>query len=203
MFRRTGLLLVTALIAAAGARAAPPHLSSAEYDAQIARLAAGDGAVDYPALHASAGGKPGSGYAQFDRKEAAAAIAAKDFARARRISEDYLKGDPLDLNAHLYARLGASGMNDAAGSAFHQKVLDGLIAAILSSGDGRTAASAYQVIGVDEEYVVLAVRHLAPKSQSLVNEKEGAFDVLTATDEAGAEVQLWFAIGDFFGKGLM
>ena len=76
------------------------------------------------------------------------------------------------------------------------------IAKILSTGDGRTQATAYKVKYVAEEYAVLRTFGLELEIQSLVIGKDHrAFDVLTGKDpKTGAKIDLWFDITSFFGK---
>jgi len=76
----------------------------------------------------------------------------------------------------------------------------GRIAALLAKSDGSTRAAAIKVRSVDEEYRILAALGLRPKSQALISDAGGTYDLLTATDpRTGAERQLWFDISSFFG----
>ena len=79
----------------------------------------------------------------------------------------------------------------------------GRVAKILKTGDGMTAATAYKVKSIGEEYQILRTFGLVPDVQSLVTENDGrAFDMLTAKNpKTGETVKLWFDISSFFGKG--
>jgi hypothetical protein len=77
----------------------------------------------------------------------------------------------------------------------------GRIARLLASADGASAATAYRVRSVREEYQILAALGLCPGSQGLTTVGRRTYDVLTALDpRTGAERELWFDISAFFGR---
>jgi hypothetical protein len=68
---------------------------------------------------------------------------------------------------------------------------------------GAAKETAIRVKDVGAEYAHLRQHKLRSHMQSLVaDDPRHAYDVLTATDEQGAERQIWFDISSFFGKGL-
>jgi len=70
---------------------------------------------------------------------------------------------------------------------------------LLASADGASAATAYRVRNIGEEYQILAALGLCPRQQSLVINGRKPYDVLRAVDSrTGAERELWFDIGAFF-----
>jgi len=72
---------------------------------------------------------------------------------------------------------------------------------LLASADGASAATAYRVRNIGEEYQILAALGLCPHQQSLVMNGRKPYDVLRAIDSrTGAERELWFDIGAFFGR---
>jgi len=72
---------------------------------------------------------------------------------------------------------------------------------LLASADGASAATAYRVRNIGEEYQILAALGLCPHQQSLVMNGRKPYDVLRAVDSrTGAERELWFDIGAFFGR---
>jgi len=73
------------------------------------------------------------------------------------------------------------------------------IAQLLASADGATAATAYRVRNIGEEYQILAALGLCAHGQSLVMNGRKPYDILHAIDSrTGAERDLWFDIGAFF-----
>lgn len=69
---------------------------------------------------------------------------------------------------------------------------------IIAKADGMTAETAFKVASIDEEYRVLQALRLQPRSQALVVHRKKPYDVMTVTDETGAERQIWFDISRFY-----
>ena len=85
--------------------------------------------------------------------------------------------------------------HDAARAAYHRAFAKGLIDAILRTGDGQTYDSAYIVLSVSEEYLVLRMRGLRPGTQALAQRDGHWYDVLTAHHSQGEGTQrLYFNI---------
>lgn len=80
---------------------------------------------------------------------------------------------------------------------------DDVLQSILRSGDGKTMATAYQVINLLEEYAVLEHLGLERIEQSLVEGRssEEAYDLLRVKDAQGREQALYFDVSLFIGKG--
>lgn len=69
---------------------------------------------------------------------------------------------------------------------------------IMTRGDGLSAATAYKVRKVADEYEVAAALGLRVKSQSLIMLKNRTYDVLKVTAEDGSARELWFDISSFY-----
>ena len=95
---------------------------------------------------------------------------------------------PVDLEAHSLraVALGQSGRLDEADA--QNMWARGLFEMVLASGDGKTPATAYQVISEFEEYAMLRMFRYAPKRQA--TEPNGV-DALTVLIE-GEEQTLYF-----------
>jgi hypothetical protein len=76
-------------------------------------------------------------------------------------SSHWLKTCPVDAKVHLMRATLLLNTGDTEGHFYHRLMYYGLTASIVSSGDGKTAKTAYQVISVDEEYTVL--NHIGAK----------------------------------------
>ena len=65
-----------------------------------------------------------------------------------------------------------------------------------NSGDGKTPLTAYQVINVHEEYVLLRFLHIGlPKSQSYLHQDGHAYDVITFEDpDSKEEKKMYFNV---------
>jgi len=98
----------------------------------------------------------------------------------------------------LYAKL-----NQPERTTYHIWALRGLMTALLSSGDGKSAQSAYKVVHMSEEYFV--VRNVGPVTSQRLEDKAMAgkiFDVLRVKQKDGTEKDFWFDITNVFGKGI-
>jgi hypothetical protein len=62
----------------------------------------------------------------------------------------------------------------------------------VGSGDGKSAATAWFTVNTSEEYFVIRILGLRPKSQALVTEGGHSFDKMTVIGEEGTEASLWF-----------
>ena len=119
----------------------------------------------------------------------------KKYKEAIKKIEEILKDDYVDMDAHITASLSYRGLGDNNKADFHKSVYIGLVNSILSSGDGKTANTAFVVITTHEEYIVLRALGLYPGSQSLMHIEGHTFDVLTATDPKTKEsVKIFFNI---------
>ena len=111
------------------------------------------------------------------------------------MADQILKGDYVDMDAHVIASMAYRGLGDTSNADFHKTVYLGLVNSITMSGDGNTAKTAYVVISTSEEYVILRAFGLIPGGQALVTEDGHTFDVLTATDQkTKATVKMYFNI---------
>lgn len=73
------------------------------------------------------------------------------------------------------------------------------IARLISSTDGSSAAKAYRVRSVREEYQILDALGLCPGGQSLTMSDGHPYDVLETIDARTGEARvLWFDIRSFF-----
>ena len=171
------------------------------YADMIATLRDGGTDIDFAALRRAATAEPHyNGYDQLDGRAARSALDTQDWKGLAALCDRQLSHDYLDLNAHLLDAIADDKLAQPEPAETHRRVMRGLVGAILASGDGGSARTAYHVIGVDEEYFLLGLRHLTSQKQSLVLQG-GAFDVLDATDEQGQHHDVWFDISSFFGKG--
>ena len=74
------------------------------------------------------------------------------------------------------------------------------IAQLLASATGASAATAYRVRNIGEEYQILDALGLCPQMQALVMPNNHPYDVLTGVDpRTGTTRDLWFDIASFFG----
>ena len=73
-------------------------------------------------------------------------------------------------------------------------ILQALLQSILKSGDGKSAKTAWFVVGLREEFFTLGALQLQSKEQHSVKEDGHYFSRIVAADESGKIAVLWFNI---------
>jgi hypothetical protein len=80
--------------------------------------------------------------------------------------------------------------------AAHQRRITELLAAT----DGASAARAFHVRNIPEEYEIVGALGLCTTMQSLIEQNNRPYDMLSTVDpRSGATRELWFDISSFFG----
>lgn len=173
------------------------------YETLLEKVMKSDPAADFTALRLAYADNPPKGSEEADSETTKAmftAFRAKQYDKAIESAQKILKGDFVDINAHLVLAAAYKEKNDAEKSDFHHYVADGLIKSILKSGDGKSEETAYVVISTEEEYVILRVFGLMPGSQSLLSANGHHYDRLDAVDpKTQQKVSLYFNIDRPFG----
>ena len=82
----------------------------------------------------------------------------------------------IDIDAHHISRIISKEMGNLKQHDFHHFVTKGLIDSILDSGDGISPETAYVVISVREEYIILSVLGLKLEKQGLMALKGHSYD---------------------------
>jgi hypothetical protein len=188
--------ILLALVAVARPTAAQRKPS--EYSTLLASLKAGNTDVDYARLRLSYMDSP-------ERKEAKDtsdsekammnAFNAKDFAKAIGQADIVLANEYVNLDAHLVEAVANKQLGAVEKADFHRTVLHGLIDSILKSGDGKSPKTAWVVISVHEEYVVLQVLGFTLSQQSLLHQDGHSYDEMKAkNDQDGSEQTFYFNV---------
>jgi hypothetical protein len=162
--------------------------AQATYASMVQKVKQGDTGVDFTALRMAYDAQSTSSGADSKlRATMFAALHRDDWPAVITSAGAVLENDYLDIDAHMFAGLAYEKTNQPEKAAFHRAVGNGLLRSILASGDGRTPATAFVVISVDEEYSVLRHYGLHSDEQSLVESGGHSYDVLTADDGKTAE----------------
>lgn len=198
MRKFTGILILIVTLVAASLWAQAPDIDSTQpkqigkYSDLLERLQAADMTIDFSELRQS--------YVQSDeykpyrddilenQTKMQKALKKRNFAGARTAAESILNKDYLNLEAHLICQISSDSLGDVGRAQFHGWVLDGLLNAILASGDGLSQATAYHVLTVSEEYAVLDVLGLQSEQQSLQHADDGtSYDMFKVKDKKNGE----------------
>jgi len=123
------------------------------------------------------------------------ALNKKDYPEALKNAEAVLESNYVNMDAHFVALVANREMGALDKAQFHRTVFHGLIDSIRSSGDGKSPETAWVVINVHEEYVVLRVLGFRPRGQSLIQKDGHSYDVMKVKNtEDGTEQTFYFNV---------
>lgn len=177
---------------------------ASSYSTLLAKLKGGDTNIDYRNLRMSyTETKDYSAYGldAEERNKLLRTFNDKKYADALKMAEKILETNYVEMNSHFVAFAAYEKLGDAKKSAFHKTVFSGLMNSIVNGKDGKSSKTAYEIICVPEEYLVLNFLGYQRGTQSVVNEDGHQFDVLSVTKTDTKETtKLYFNI-DVVWKG--
>lgn len=193
---KSGWVAAIVLVAAALAVGGQGQKAASEYAGLRDQVKSGDFSVDFQRLRMSYVDSPEFKKARDtdeQRTQMIQAVNAKDYKLAIKNADVVLENNYADMDAHFGKYIAHRELGDAKQAEFHRHVFDGLIKSVLNSGDGKSIETAYVVVSVHEEYVVLQVLGLQPQGQSLLHDQGHSYDVMKAKDrKSGEAVTLYF-----------
>jgi hypothetical protein len=171
---------------------------TSEYATLLAKVTAGDTAIDFAKLRLSWVDSPEYKQAKdtSDQEHAMqTALAQKNYAEALKNAQTVLAQNYVNMDAHFVAYIANKELGAADKAEFERAVFHGLVSSILNSGDGKSTAKAWLVINTHEEYVVLRVLGYRPGQQSLLNKDGHAYDEMKVKNvDDGTEATFYFNI---------
>ena len=188
-------ILVSAFVAFGMAQEDRPTEKPA-YEVLVEKLRNGDKNIDFKQLRLAYAASSASRRDTDEQKRAMTkALNSKNYLDALKNADIVLASDFVDMDAHFAEYVAQRELKNTEQAEFHQFVLRGLLDSITHSGDGKSEKTAYQVIEVHEEYVILRFMGLMPSKQSL-SEKDGhSYDVMEVTDpKTEQKVTLYFNV---------
>lgn len=193
LFAVLGLFVLAVLPSSVTAQNQP-----SEYATLLATLKAGKTDIDFTRLRISYMDSPEYKAAKDTTNAENAmtdALNKKDYSAALKNAETVLKNDYVNIDAHYVALVANQEVGATEKSEFHRAVFRGLINSILSSGNGKSKETAWVVISVHEEYVILRVLGFKPSEQS-VEQKDGhSYDVMKVKKaDDGTEQTFYFNV---------
>ena len=169
--------------------------ATSKYADLVAKVKAGDKTVDFRELRVAYADTFGGPDTDSQKKAMTAALNSKNFEEAIKNADVVLGGDYADMDAHFAEYIANRELHRAEQADFHKFVLQGLLDSITHSGDSKTFQTAYEVIAVHEEYVILRFMGLMPSKQSTAEKNGHSYDVLEAVDpKTNEKVTLYFNI---------
>lgn len=131
------------------------------------------------------------------------ALHDENFEKCIEITEQYLRRQFVSLAGHYAAMVCHTELGHEEKSLFHRFVLDGLINSINSSGDGKSAKTAFVTISTDELYSFIQLAGLEVKGQALIHQGGQSYDVMAVKNRAtGGEFELYFNVSTQMTKGM-
>jgi hypothetical protein len=203
-------VIVLAFAAATlSAQPGPAQSPSSKFVDLLKRAKSGDASLDFKELRFAytdtAEYNPYGGDREA-RNKMFAALNAKDYEVVRQQAEVMLAKNFLDLNGQFGAFVAHRGLGNTEKANLHKFLFEGLVHSIEKSGDGKSAATAFVVISVDEEYVLINFMGLRPAGQSLVQQNGHSYDVMKAVNsETNETAEFYFNIDkpyNWLGKKL-
>ena len=166
-----------------------------KYDALSARVLGGDETVDWRELRLAAvvGGVNGDFSWREADKRAQKDINEGKYDAALNEALSITKHNIANPEGHFDAFVAYKHLGKDAEQEKERTMLDGILKSISSSGDGKSAATAWFTVDTSEEYIYMnLVLGLRPKSQALVKQNGQAYDEMTGRPESGPEQTIWF-----------
>ncbi|SDK25955.1 DUF4919 domain-containing protein [Microbulbifer yueqingensis] len=131
--------------------------------------------------------------------EAYNAVEKGEFGDCLQHVDRVLEDNYMSLEAHMIGVLCSGRSADFAREDRHRYMVEGLMEAIESSGDGRSQESAYHTITTSELHGFVRLKGLQVLDQSTVYDREGVYDKMQVRDpESGDEYALYFNVSRQF-----
>lgn len=178
------------------------------YQSLVERVKKSDPAVDFRELRMAYTVTPD--YSPYggtsDARQMLAALRARDYAKALESATNVLQKNYVDINAHYVGYVANTQLKNEQQAAFHKRVLDGLLKSIEGKADGKSTASAFEVITTDEEYAWLGINGYRTTSQALLNDKGHSYDKMSVINlKTNEKTDFYFNIDkpfNFLGESI-
>jgi hypothetical protein len=169
-------------------------VAQAKYDVLKAKVQGGDINIDWRDIRLDAVVANVNG--DFDWQKAntdgVTAYNAGDYKTALLKGQDIIQHNIANGDGHFLAMVSSKHLEKQEQTTQEKLIVDKILQSILSSGDGKTSDTAYFTVSTSEEYFVVRLLSLKPKSQSPVNNGVHTFDKMTVVDKDNKEGTLWF-----------
>ncbi len=113
-----------------------------------------------------------------EKKKITKAIKNKDYEKAIKLTNEILETNYVDIEAHMFCLVANKELDKKSEYEYHGYVLDGLIGSIIKSGNGDSPKTAFEVICVREEYIILDILGYKTLKQSLIEKNGHKYDAM-------------------------
>ena len=191
------LFLVVTSVSAQTPQETPKPTEKSKYDLLLEKVKQKDPSVNFTelryAFYESPNYNPYS--AMMTYRPLNAALAQKNYEEVLKIAESVFAKNFVEVNAHMAAQIAYQETGNTERAQFHKFMADGLLNSIKSSVDGKTPATAFEVISINEEYGLIRSLKLRPIKQALVMDKGHNYDAITVVDpQTNQESTIYFNI---------
>ena len=196
----TGAFLIALFVIAVSAQTAqeaPKAPEKSKYDMLLEKVKQKDPSVNFTQLrHAFYESPNYNPYApMMTYRPLNATLAQKNYEEVLKIAEQVLAKNFVEVNAHMAAQIAYQETGKAERAEFHKFMADGLLKSIRSFVDGKSTATAFEVISINEEYGLIRSLGLRPIGQAMLEEKGHRYDAMTVVDpKTNQESKLYFNI---------
>ena len=191
------LLLLAVSVCAQTPQASPTPAEKSKYDLLLEKVKQKDPSVNFKELRFAFYESPHyNPYApMMTYRPLNAALNQKNYEEVLKIAESVLAKNFVEVNAHMAAQIAYQETGNVERAQFHKFMADGLLNSIKSTVDGKSVATAFEVISINEEYGLIRSLGLRPINQALVMEKGHRYDAITVIDpQTNQQSQLYFNI---------
>jgi hypothetical protein len=169
------------------------------YDTLVDRVKHGDQTVNFRDLRIAYSNSPAfdTGPDTTEQKRAMTAeLKNKNYKKAIENADVILDTNYVNMDAHFVEYVAYNELKNVERAEFHKYVLQALLKSITDSGDGKSVETAYEVIDVDEEYILLRFMGFGlPKKQSYLHKNGHAYDALIlSAPSSSEETTLYFNV---------
>jgi hypothetical protein len=184
-----------------------PKAGPLTYEVLVAKLKNNDRSVDFKELRLAYADSPNIREGPDTDKQKKAmmvALNAHDFVAALKNADVVLASDYVDIESHFVEYIANRELKASDQADFHKFIFQGLLKSITDSKDGKTPETAFQVIEVHEEYVLLRSMGVGfPESQALLHKNGHAYDEIKFKDPASnQDVTIYFDVDIPAKRGL-
>jgi hypothetical protein len=199
---RLWLLPVVLAIAALPIHSPAAEKDDAAYRDLVKRVTRGDLLIDFRALRFACL-KASNCDARGDLENITSMhvfMQEKQYDEAAKAADKLIEKGFVNIDAHVISSRAYMALKQLEKAQFHHDVAAGLLHSILSTGDGKTKETAFEVIGTFEEHTIMEVLGLPPLgSQALIPDKPHSYDLLAVKDpKTGQNASVYFNIDAFY-----
>ena len=161
----------------------------------VNKVMKGDLSVDFRALRVSRCAKADNCDPRGDNKDLIAmqrATQARDYKEVVKIAEKLITVGFPNIQAHAACAEAYTALKQPGQGAVSSGGMTALIRSIMSTGDGKTQETAFEVIGTQEEHIVLSLLGLPPLAASLSSRgKPHSYDLIEVDDVRAKSIRLF------------